>query len=48
MTDDHLIGWYFCIHLWFVCACVFTCWILACLFMVYLVPSYMFLIGIDG
>ena len=43
MTDDHLIGWYLAYT-----ACVFTCWILACLFMVDLVPSYMFLIGIDG
>ena len=48
MTDDKKTWLVFGIHLWFVYACVFTCWILACLFMVDLVPSYMFLIGIDG
>ena len=47
MTDDHLLD-LFSIHLWFVCACVFTCRIPACLPMVDLVPSYMFMIGIDG
>ena len=46
MTDDQKLGWY--LVLWFVYACVFTCWILACLFMVDLVPSCMFFIGIDG
>ena len=48
MTDDHLLGWYLAYTYGLVCACVFTCWIPACLPMVDLVPSYMFLIGIDG